>query len=117
VFTLLVYGRLSSPSDAYWMMPLMGAAQLSVFAGFAIYLPELFGARARGTGVSFAYNLGRFAAAGGSFVSALLTTRVFNGYAPPAPFRYSAMVMCGVFIVGIIAAFRAPETRGQELKA
>ncbi len=28
--------------DAYWMMPLMGAAQLSVFAGFAIYLPELF---------------------------------------------------------------------------
>lgn len=117
VFTLLVYGRLSSPTDAYWMMPLMGAAQLSVFAGFAIYLPELFGARARSTGVSFAYNLGRFAAAGGSFVSALLTTRVFNDYAAPAPFRYSAMVMCGVFIIGIIAAFRAPETRGRELKA
>jgi MFS family permease len=117
VITLLVYARLSSPADAYWMMPLMGAAQLSVFAGFAIYLPELFSARARGTGVSFAYNLGRFAAAGGSFLSALLTTQVFSGYAAPAPFRYSAMVMCGVFIIGLIAAFRAPETRGRELKA
>jgi MFS family permease len=116
VATLIVYGRLSSPADAYWMMPLMGAAQLSVFAGFAIYLPELFSARARGTGVSFAYNLGRFAAAGGSYVSALLTTAVFGLYAPPAPFRYSAMVMCGVFLVGLIAAIRAPETRGRELK-
>ena len=33
---------MNSPTDAYWMMPLMGGAQLAVFAGFAIYLPELF---------------------------------------------------------------------------
>lgn len=114
--TLLVYWRLETPADAYWMMPLMGAAQLSVFAGFAIYLPELFGARARGTGVSFAYNLGRFAAAGGSFVSALLSTRVFSGFDAPLPLRYSAMVMCAVFLIGILASLFAPETRGRELR-
>lgn len=114
--TLLVYWRLDSPLQAYWMMPLMGAAQLSVFAGFSIYLPELFGARARGTGVSFAYNLGRFAAAGGSFVSALLTTRLFDGFAAPAPLRYSAMAMCAVFLLGAAAAFFGPETRGRELR-
>ena len=34
VTTLLVYWKMNSPWDAYWMMPLMGAAQLSVFAGF-----------------------------------------------------------------------------------
>jgi hypothetical protein len=116
VTTLFVYWRLETPQDAYWMMPLMGAAQLSVFAGFSIYLPELFGAKARGTGVSFAYNLGRFAAAGGSFVSALLTTRVFDGFASPAPLRYSAMTMCSVFLVGLVAAWYAPETRGQPLR-
>lgn len=116
VITLFVYWRLETPFDAYWMMPLMGAAQLSVFAGFAIYLPELFGARARGTGVSFAYNLGRFAAAGGSYVSALLSTRVFSGFDAPLPLRYSAMVMCVVFLIGIVASRFAPETRGRELR-
>lgn len=116
VVTLFVYWRLESPLQAYWMMPLMGAAQLSVFAGFAIYLPELFGARARGTGVSFAYNLGRFAAAGGSFASALLTTRLFDGFAAPAPLRFSAMAMCVVFLLGAAAAYFGPETRGRELK-
>lgn len=114
--TLFVYARLETPADAYWMMPLMGAAQFSVFAGFSIYLPELFGARSRGTGVSFAYNLGRFAAAGGSFISALLTTRIFGGLQSPLPLRYSAMVMCSVFLLGVVAAFVAPETRGRELR-
>ena len=68
------------------MMLLMGVAQFSVFAGFSIYFPELFSSRVRGTGVSFAYNLGRFAAAAGSFLSARLATNVFGGYAMPAPF-------------------------------
>jgi hypothetical protein len=94
----------------------MGVAQFSVFAGFAIYLPELFGAKVRGTGVSFAYNVGRFAAAGGSLVSAVLTTRVFVGFAYPAPLRYAAMTMCSVFLVGLVAALFAPETRGQDLR-
>jgi MFS family permease len=116
VLTAFVYWRLATPTDAYWMMPLMGVAQFSVFAGFAIYLPELFSAKVRGTGVSFAYNLGRFAAAGGSFVSALLTTRVFAGFAYPAPLRYAAMTMCAVFLLGFVAALFAPETRGQDLR-
>lgn len=116
VMTLFVYWQMQTPAQAYWMMPLMGAAQFSVFAGFSIYLPELFAARVRGTGVSFAYNLGRFAAAGGSFVSAVLTTRVSDGFASPAPLRYSAMTMCSIFLLGVVAACFAPETRGKELR-
>lgn len=116
VVTFLVYWHLESPADAYWMMPLMGAAQLSVFAGFSIYLPELFATRVRGTGISFAYNSGRFAAAAGSFGSALLTTRIFSGFPSPLPLRYSAMTMCAIFVVGFAAAIYAPETRGRELR-
>jgi MFS family permease len=115
VATVFVYWRLETPMQALWMMPLMGAAQLGLFAGFSIYLPELFGARSRGTGVSFAYNLGRFAAAGGSYLSAMLTTRVFSAYPSPAPLRYSAMALSAVFIVGLVAAALAPETRGRPL--
>ena len=115
VTTFLVYWRMNSPSDAYWMMPLMGAAQLCVFAGFAIYLPELFPSRLRSTGTSFCYNLGRFAAAAGSFYSSALTKGVFGKYAAPLPLRYSAMTMCAIFLVGLVTLLFAPETRGQPL--
>ena len=113
--TVFVYWKMNSPQDAYWMMPLMGAAQLGVFAGFAIYLPELFPSRLRSTGVSFCYNLGRFAAAAGSFFSSVLTKQVFAGYELPLPYRYSAMTMCVIFLVGIATLAFAPETKGQPL--
>lgn len=116
--TVFVYYKMNSPQDAYWMMPLMGAAQLGVFAGFAIYLPELFPSRLRSTGTSFCYNLGRFAAAAGSFFSAKLTTEVFGGYAKPdatLPLRYAAITMCVIFLAGIIVLPFAPETKGQPL--
>lgn len=115
VVTAFVYWKMSSPMDAYWMMPLMGAAQLSVFAGFSIYLPELFGSSVRSTGTSFCYNLGRFAAAGGSFFSYVLSTRVYKGFASPLPLRYSAMTMCAIFLVGLAALPFAPETKGKPL--
>ncbi len=118
VASFLVYQNMSSPYAARWMMFLMGAAQLSVFAGFAIYLPELFPSRLRSTGTSFCYNLGRFAAAAGSFLSAKLTADVFGGYAkqdPALPLRYAAMTMCSIFLIGLVASFYAPETKGQPL--
>lgn len=115
IITFMVYWKMDSPTDAYWMMPLMGAAQLSLFAGFAIYLPELFPSRLRSTGTSFCYNLGRFAAAGGSFFSSALTEHVFNKYDAPLPYRYSAMTMCAIFFVGIITLYFAPETKGKPL--
>ncbi|HET7084878.1 MAG TPA: MFS transporter [Rhizomicrobium sp.] len=114
--TAFAYWTMQSPGDAYWMMPIMYFFQLGALAGFSIYLPELFSARYRGTGVSFAYNLGRFAAAGGSFFSALMTTRVFAGLASPLPLRYSAIVMCSIFLFGSVAAYFAPETKGVPLR-
>jgi MFS family permease len=115
VVTAFVYWKMDSPQDAYWMMPLMGAVQLGPFAGFAIYLPELFPSRLRSTGISFCYNLGRFAAAAGSFFSSILTVQVFGGFAKPLPYRYSAMAMCAIFLVGIVTVAFAPETKGKPL--
>jgi len=114
--TAYVYRYMDSPNDAYWMMPLMGAAQLSLFAGFAIYLPELFPSRLRSTGTSFCYNLGRFAAAVGSFFSAELTAFYTKSHPTGVvALRYAAMTMCVIFLVGIVTLFFAPETKGQPL--
>ncbi|MCC7474071.1 MAG: MFS transporter [Pirellulales bacterium] len=115
IVTFMVYWKMNSPSDAYWMMPLMGAAQLSVFAGFAIYLPELFPSRLRSTGTSFCYNLGRFAAAGGSYFSAELANQAFGQFGSPLKERYAAMAMCSIFLVGLVTLLFAPETKDQPL--
>ena len=115
VVTAFVYWKMNSPQDAYWMMPLMGAAQLGPFAGFAIYLPELFPSRLRSTGVSFCYNVGRFAAAAGSLYSAELTKFFLKTHQPPLPYRYSAMTMCVIFLIGIATLTFAPETKGKPL--
>jgi MFS family permease len=113
--TVFAYWQMSSPADAYWMMFLMGAVQLGPFAGFAIYLPELFPSRLRSTGISFCYNLGRFAAAAGSFFSGELTRFFAVSHPAPLPYRYSAIAMCSIFLIGIITVFFAPETKGLPL--
>lgn len=115
LITLTVYWKMNSPKEAYFMMFFMGAAQLGVFAGFAIYLPELFPSRLRSTGTSFCYNLGRFAAAAGSFFSATIATKLYGQFGSPAMERYSAMTMCVIFLAGIIVLIWAPETKGKPL--
>jgi hypothetical protein len=115
VVTLFVYWTMNSPTDAYWMMPLMWFFQLGVFAGFAIYLPEIFPSQMRSTGTSFCYNLGRFAAAFGSFFSAKLATDVFRSDVPGLQERYAAMAMCAIFLVGLLTLPFAPETKDKPL--
>ena len=95
------------------MVPLMGASQLALFGGYAIYLPELFPTRLRATGTSFCYNVGRFVAAVGPLALGLLTSRVFVDQ--PEPMRYAGMTMCVVFLVGLATLPFAPETHGKPL--
>ena len=111
--TAYTFWNLKTFSDIFWMIPLMGFAQLSLFGGYAIYFPELFPTRLRSTGTSFCYNVGRFVAAAGPFTLGLLTSRVFAGYAEPM--RYAGVSMCLVFLVGLAALPFLPETKGQAL--
>jgi MFS family permease len=68
-------GKFDGVNDIFWMVPLMGFFQLSVFGGYAIYFPELFPTRLRSTGTSFCYNVGRFVAAIGPFTLGKLIRR------------------------------------------
>ncbi len=113
--TAFTFLFLNGRTDVFWMVPLMGFCQLSVFGGYAIYFPELFPTRLRSTGTSFCYNIGRFAAASGPLALGLLTTRVYAGYPEPLPFRYAGVTMCAIFLLGIAVLPFVPETKGQPL--
>ena len=91
---------------------LLGAANLSVFAGYGIYFPELYPTRLRSTGTSFCYNIGRLVAAVGPLGLGLLTSRVYHG---PDAMRYAGITMSAVFLIGLAALPFAPETKGRPL--
>lgn len=114
VTTVFVFYSLRSGTDAYWMLPMMGFAQLSVFGGYSIYFPELFPTRLRGTGVGFCYNTVRYLAAGFPpllmFFNSLLLQQGVD-----EPFRKAAMILSLVFMLGLFATIWAPETKGQPL--
>jgi MFS family permease len=108
----LVFLQLKSFDQLVWMMPLLGFCQLSVFAGYAMYLPELFPTHLRSTGTSFCYNVGRAVAAVGVLTMGELN-KVFSSAAEPM--RYAGLCMCSVFLVGLVILPWAPETRDKPL--
>ena len=105
--TAFVFNSLQTASDAYWMLPMMGFAQLALFAGYSIYFPELFPTRLRGTGVGFCYNTVRYLAAPAPILLGYLSTIM--------SFRTAAVLMSSVYLIGMIALIWAPETKGQPL--
>jgi len=114
ITTIFVFNNLKSGTDAYWMLPMMGFAQLSVFGGYSIYFPELFPTRLRGTGVGFCYNTVRYlAAAFPPMLMGLNQLLIQHGVADP--FRKAATALSLIFVLGLVALIWAPETKGQPL--
>jgi len=102
-----VFYSLKTATDVLWMLPLMGFATLSCFAGYSIYFPEIFPTRLRGTGVGFCYNTVRYLAAPFPFILGWLSTLM--------EFRTVAVIMSSIYLLGIVALIWAPETKGQPL--
>ena len=113
VSTAVVFAWLNEFWQIFVLVPIMGFCQLSLFAGYAIYFPELFPTHLRSTGTSFCYNVGRFVAAIGPTLLALLTTHVYAD--TDEPLRYAGLTMCTVFLVGLLVLPFAPETKGHPL--
>jgi len=112
--TVMTFGWLRRPSDIFWMIPILGFCNLSVFGGYSIYFPELYPTRLRSTGVGFCYNVGRIIAALGPFTLGHLT-KLFSNAGFSSPFRSAAISLASVYLVGVFLMPFAPETRGKSL--
>ena len=115
VATASVFWCLTSFSHVFWMIPIMGFCQLSLFGGYAIYLPELFPTRLRSTGTSFCYNVGRYLAAAGPLLLGYLADKTFGHHGEVMAMRYAGVTMCVFFLLGLVVLPFAPETKGQPL--
>ena len=113
VTTASVFYFLSEFHQVFWMIPIMGFCILSLFAGYAIYFPELFPTHLRSTGTSFCYNVGRFVAAIGPALLGWLTGVVYADTA--SPLRFAGLTMCGIFLLGLLVLPFAPETKDRPL--
>jgi MFS family permease len=112
VTTWLVFWGLRDFSQIFWMMPLMGFGQLSVFGVYAVYLPELFPTSLRSTGTSFCYNFGRLVAATAPFTMGQITKRLGGDV---EGFRTAGLWVSLVLLVGLVAIPFLPETKDRPL--
>lgn len=79
------------------------------FGWLPLYLPELFPTRVRAAGSGIAYNVGRFATAGGVLLAGSLFTLLGGSYPQVGS-------LCGlVYLLGAVAILWAPNTQGQTL--
>jgi SHS family sialic acid transporter-like MFS transporter len=79
------------------------------FGWLPLYLPELFPTKVRATGSGIAYNVGRFATAGGVCAAGTLVT-LFGG-----DFAKVGAVMGLIYALGMVAIWWAPETSNRGL--
>ncbi len=86
-------------------LPVFGFLTLGMHAGYAVYFPELFPTRLRGTGTGFCFNAGRIGSAAAILASGLLS------WTPTESSTY----LIPLFGVGVVVTLLAKETRGEEL--
>lgn len=97
----------TSYERALVLFPLLGFFTTALFAGYAVYFPELFPTRLRATGVGFCYNVARYIAAATPYTFGVLSA-AFN-------IQWAATIVASVFLLGFGVLLFAPETRGKPL--
>lgn len=99
---------------SFWL----GVCTASFYGWLPLYLPELFPTNVRATGQGFSFNFGRILAAIGTLqIGSLL--KLVDGYETYAGVKggypIACSVVCGVYVIGMMLIWVAPETKGQPL--
>lgn len=99
------------------LLPVFGFLTLGMHAGYAIYFPELFPTRLRGTGTGFCFNGGRIAAAPILLLSGWLQrgykfeTSWLSFEIPQIGLEQSCTYLSLLYLIGALVLLAAPETR------
>jgi MFS family permease len=104
LFKVLLPGGASSTTLAF-VLPLFGFFTLGMHAGYAVYFPELFPTRLRGTGAGFCFNMGRLGTAVAFFAFGYLS--ITN--------EMQALWLSPLYLLGAFVVLFGRETRGTEL--
>ena len=115
VSIIAVFGLLGRPGQVMPFGFLLGFGTLALFGGYAVYFPEIFPTRLRATGVSFCYNVGRYAAAGINLLPIYVHQLFAGRMETVGAYRATAITMALLYLIGNAVVFFAPETKGQPL--
>jgi MFS family permease len=113
---VFLFAATTSVTLLEWGIFLVGMLTIAQFSFWGNYLPRVYPTYLRGTGESFAANVG------GRMIgtsAALLTTqlvKVMPGATPPTRLAYAAaLVGTSVYLIGLLASFWLPEPKREEL--
>lgn len=109
IVSLVLFTQAHSVASIMWQMPLYGYFTIGGFGIFALYLPELFPTVVRASGQGLCWNFARFVTGFGVIGGGLLVGSL--GSLPSA-----AAVVSLVYVLGIVAIWFGPETRGRRLQ-
>lgn len=104
-----MFSQIHTINALLWFMLVYGFFAIGGFGTFAAYLPELFPTRIRATGQGFCWNMARVLTATGPFAAGLFVRT--SGSVPKA-----GMIVALIYIIGVVAIWFGPETRGQPLE-
>jgi MFS family permease len=110
VLTAIVCLLAGSVTALLLVLPVFGFFTLGMHAGYAIYFPELYPTRLRGTGAGFCFNMARVV------VGPVLLVFAWLQGSPLHLGLNGAMFVLGcLFLLGAVLMLWCPETRGQPL--
>ena len=106
MFLVLIPNTEISPWILAAVLPIFGFFTLGMHAGYAVYFPELYPTRLRGTGAGFCFNVGRLGTA-----AAFLIFGLWIQIAPET----QALYFAPLYVLGAVVVLFGRETRGTEL--
>lgn len=96
----------ASPTVLAITLPIFGFFTLGMHAGYAVYFPELYPTRMRGTGAGFCFNMGRLGTAAAFLIF---------GFAVKLEPESQALLLSPLYLLGAVVVLFGRETRGEEL--
>jgi MFS family permease len=108
VITPIVFLYVRDPQIVVLLQIVNGFLTGGLYGWFAVHPPEMFPTSIRSTAISLIFNSARFLAMFGPILASSLIA-FFGGYGP------AATTLASVFVVGLIALFFLPETKGKPL--
>ncbi|MBM3840556.1 MAG: MFS transporter [Verrucomicrobia bacterium] len=103
------------PALFHWGVAICGFLTVAQFSYFGEYLPKVFPLHLRGTGGSFATNVGgRMLGTSAAFVTTNLVAPMLGGRSPAHVATAAAIVGTSMFLIGLGLSFLLPEPKAEK---